>query len=599
MIATRKAQMARAANMMYSSETRLKQQVIDAWRTAHEADRDSKNRKLMLFFVGRDEWWKTHVVETWRRVTRHERAVRRFLVRWMFQGMAKTFTAWQRHVRRTVDERNRGLAKGVAMLSGGVRYKCFVAWAEEARTQREERDAVLRQKLLRNGALMSVKVVRAWFDFSARRRAAKRRVCFGASHAGAAFRTWLLLIDAKRRREFLEWALGPDMAVLGGKLRQATKQLAEQTSEQFDAIRDSFASFKEQWKDEVAVQRKETQEKLDKKVDVQEVAEHARALDEARDELEAVREQISAQAETQRALSVDSARAATELGQQVQALSADVEARVSQAHRAIDRRAGEEERALHVVTEELALIKNTKANHEELLQLVKKLQHRPRPGQTFAVQQLLPVPTQCRPARRAASGVARAPGSAKRQQASAFGTTLPPSADGAAGLGGGRRLIEDAPSHAEMREVATKERTETGVPYPPFVATSAQILLRPMPMDAEVAPHPDAPENVEHALGITRAGSSGATLRGQALAPPSSHTSTLSARASPTVNAIVQNRRPTSARATSGRSGQVQMFSSRTERLERSLESAAAARADAQAGRQGGDPAQGRRPGLV
>ena len=62
-------------------------------------------------------------------------------------AMAKTFTAWQRHVRRTVDERNRGLAKGVAMLSGGVRYKCFLAWAGEARTQREERDAVLQAAL--------------------------------------------------------------------------------------------------------------------------------------------------------------------------------------------------------------------------------------------------------------------------------------------------------------------------------------------------------------------------------------------------------------------------------------------------------------------
>ena len=59
----------------------------------------SKNKKLMMFFIGRDEWWRMHVIETWRKWTRHERKLRRFLMSWMFQGMAKTFTAWRRYVR--------------------------------------------------------------------------------------------------------------------------------------------------------------------------------------------------------------------------------------------------------------------------------------------------------------------------------------------------------------------------------------------------------------------------------------------------------------------------------------------------------------------
>ena len=78
-------------------------------------------------------------------------------MRWMFQGMAKTFTAWQRHVRSCIEERNRGLQKGVAMFLDATRYKCFHAWATESRTQREERDAVLRAKLLKNGAMLEVR----------------------------------------------------------------------------------------------------------------------------------------------------------------------------------------------------------------------------------------------------------------------------------------------------------------------------------------------------------------------------------------------------------------------------------------------------------
>lgn len=97
MIATRKSQMQKAANMMVSGEMRLKQMTFTMWRDAHAENQAGKNKKLMLFFMGREEWWRMHVIETWRTFTRHERGIRRFLMRWMFMGMAKTFTAWQRH----------------------------------------------------------------------------------------------------------------------------------------------------------------------------------------------------------------------------------------------------------------------------------------------------------------------------------------------------------------------------------------------------------------------------------------------------------------------------------------------------------------------
>ena len=97
MITSRKGAMVKAANMMAGAEIRLKQMTINAWRESHFANQERKNKKLMMFFMGREEWWRMHVIETWRRWTFHERGIRRFLVRWMFMGMAKTFTAWQRH----------------------------------------------------------------------------------------------------------------------------------------------------------------------------------------------------------------------------------------------------------------------------------------------------------------------------------------------------------------------------------------------------------------------------------------------------------------------------------------------------------------------
>ena len=119
MIATRKSQMQKAANMMVSGEMRLKQMTFTMWRESHQSNQEGKNKKLMMFFMGRDEWWRMHVLETWRNFTRHERGIRRFLMRWMFMGMAKTFTAWQRYGARPWRRccaRARPLATSAAVL---------------------------------------------------------------------------------------------------------------------------------------------------------------------------------------------------------------------------------------------------------------------------------------------------------------------------------------------------------------------------------------------------------------------------------------------------------------------------------------------------
>ena len=139
MLADRRTKLTRAANMMRGGEIRLRQRVFISWRDSLRADRENKNSKLMLFFMSREEWWMNHgaipaphpflqmalalgvgarararwlmcmhthaVITTWRNGIRQEKRVRKFLTRWMHQGMAKCFIGWKRHVRIEVDER--------------------------------------------------------------------------------------------------------------------------------------------------------------------------------------------------------------------------------------------------------------------------------------------------------------------------------------------------------------------------------------------------------------------------------------------------------------------------------------------------------------
>ena len=322
----------------------------------------------------------------------------------------------------------------------------------------------LRQALLRNGALLEAKIVRAWFEWRTKRLKNKHKVCWRLSCRVCLPRV-AQADDAKRRREFLEWALGPDLSILNGKLRAATKTISDDLGSQIDGVAQQVTSLGARVKQEAAVERKAVKEALDKKVYVVELDEAQRLIGTNRDEIEALREQLSAQAEVQRALSLDAERASADMSSQLQNLSVELETKVVQAQRDLNARAGQEEHKLNVVTEELTSLKSTKANHEELLQLVQKLQHRPKPGRPIGVQQLLAVPYPMPPG---GTRTTAPRGGGKQQQRRPQTAPYPP---------------------AEMREVPTdlppgRAGTADGDGHHPQIATTEQILVRPLPADA-------------------------------------------------------------------------------------------------------------------
>ena len=94
MITVRKQQMLQAANMMRGGEVRLMQTVLDAWRDSHGSERDGRLQKLQMFFLSREEWWRHHVVDTWRRTTKNERKLRLFLGRWRNQILGRILIYW-------------------------------------------------------------------------------------------------------------------------------------------------------------------------------------------------------------------------------------------------------------------------------------------------------------------------------------------------------------------------------------------------------------------------------------------------------------------------------------------------------------------------
>ena len=64
MIRDRKSAMARAANMMVAGDRRLMQKVMIGWANAHRGTATDKERKLAAYFMGREQWWRMHVVDT-------------------------------------------------------------------------------------------------------------------------------------------------------------------------------------------------------------------------------------------------------------------------------------------------------------------------------------------------------------------------------------------------------------------------------------------------------------------------------------------------------------------------------------------------------
>ena len=103
---------------------------------------------------------------------------------------------------------------------------CIVdAWVREARRARAEREEALRALLLRKGALLSARYARGWFGARRQRAAQRRCAAARASLLGAAWRGWLRLIEARRRREDLEWLFGPDMGGLEAQLETKALQV--------------------------------------------------------------------------------------------------------------------------------------------------------------------------------------------------------------------------------------------------------------------------------------------------------------------------------------------------------------------------------------
>ena len=99
------------------------------------------------------------------------------------------------------------------------------AWVREARRARAEREEALRALLLRKGALLSARYARGWFGARRQRAAQRRCAAARASLVGAAWRGWLRLIEARRRREDLEWLFGPDMGGLEAQLETKALQV--------------------------------------------------------------------------------------------------------------------------------------------------------------------------------------------------------------------------------------------------------------------------------------------------------------------------------------------------------------------------------------
>ena len=214
------------------------------------------------------------------------------------------------------------------------------------------------------------------------------------------------------------------------------------------------------------------------------------------------------------------------------------------------------------LSEQLRSMQRSKANHEELMDLVAKLQHRPKPGVPVGVTPLLTVPYPLPPGHSISSS------SSPRHRLQRAGSA---SASRLGATASARPLAElrEVPTELPSAAAADGATGAAGAAHP-YLATSEQILVRNLPADAE----PPA------ALGATA--ESRSWLQGRVLVPPSSHTPSLSARGLVSNQRAAASLRPSSARPSSARSAAsraeaasscapISKFSQRTERLERAL----------------------------
>ena len=96
MLAQKRVRIARVENMIRGGEAQLQQTMFSQWREGHEAHSEARAAKLVKFFGSREDWWKLHVVATWKLHTQHEKSSRGHLLKWRHQGNTKVFVGWRR-----------------------------------------------------------------------------------------------------------------------------------------------------------------------------------------------------------------------------------------------------------------------------------------------------------------------------------------------------------------------------------------------------------------------------------------------------------------------------------------------------------------------
>ena len=96
LLVEKRVRVARAASMIRGGEARLQRMVFSEWREAHSRQRETRAAKLVKFFGSREDWWRSHVVATWKLHTRHEKGSRGFMLKWRHRNNAKLFIGWRR-----------------------------------------------------------------------------------------------------------------------------------------------------------------------------------------------------------------------------------------------------------------------------------------------------------------------------------------------------------------------------------------------------------------------------------------------------------------------------------------------------------------------
>jgi hypothetical protein len=171
-----------------------------------------------------------------------------------------------RYARREVQQRTAGLVRAMAHWHHRCTGCILDAWRAEARRARAEREEALRALLLRKGAVLSARFARGWFGAAARRRTLRRRAAARASLVGVAWRGWLRLIEARRRREDLEWLFGPAMGGLEAQLETKALQVIATLREEARAASELQSAAHETTRLEMAAQLSSTMDAVQEAV---------------------------------------------------------------------------------------------------------------------------------------------------------------------------------------------------------------------------------------------------------------------------------------------------------------------------------------------